>query len=1008
MYNKLDGSPKNSPLNSAQNGQNSQNNHNTKYVLNFDDFANSVPKQLIHGNINAYNRNSLHIIGKEAAQFYNIAVQTLNNIFPQYKHVEFIPGGGTQANRRAILGSVTKNPKFISQGKKRNIILISSIEHTSILNIISTILKDQQYIIISIPCDNNGVISYEELEKLLQIHNENIALVSIMNTNNETGIIQNTEKYAELIHNYKDIIFHSDVSQGVYQLWKQSNETDSSKTPDIVSFSGYKVGGPHYGVILSKYPLLTNEYFGTDDVKSIYILTQIIADNIRNYIQTNSMNGNIKQYIIDKLNEKMKDLQIEYKILTNMDNSVNNAVCLLVYGYQSSVIQQMLSDNDICIGTGSACQSLKSITAGNINNGSHVIKEMGYTPEISFNLLRITWGEKINILEKNDVFNMQINSTKQYEYVNILIDNLFEILKKLKSLVTIPKQIYNYKSIKADKSDKVNHTLKIKTITKTNMYKLKVSIGESYLKGNNRNIFINHLINDINFRFVRDNILTYDSTDVIVKNDHTHITINVNNSHKIIDIIEILKFVPGISLIVPVEYFEFDMESKPEDLINKIYDNVRNIYKSNETKSRSICIRTNLHNKKVFNKSATDMNIMFGQMLVDEFNAPVSLKNPDIEFSIAIYDTYIDISTERYRGLSGLPLKSIGTVDVIITHESYATEAYMRTLLASIKLAKRGVNINIINNMNLTEESIKECGYVDAKVFHDEFMKILRKINPYVIESYDNNYDNLKNKIVVQEGFNHTRLKELGIQYDKYFTSITSHLDIKQVKDELALLGLKFHNIKKENNIYTQGFISMISGGIDSPVATHLINEFALKTHNKLKLIHFATSIDKIDVVKNIRNKINKNLELIVVEFGKLQFEIAKICPENYRTILFKTFMVKIANIIAKQNNLSCVVMGNSIGQVASQTYENLSITDKISELPIYNPLMALSKDEIIELAENKCGTYSESICTGTNDCCVMYLPKHPVLTAEYDIIQKYLNHDMFKNVFDFITVHTV
>jgi thiamine biosynthesis protein ThiI len=136
-----------------------------------------------------------------------------------------------------------------------------------------------------------------------------------------------------------------------------------------------------------------------------------------------------------------------------------------------------------------------------------------------------------------------------------------------------------------------------------------------------------------------------------------------------------------------------------------------------------------------------------------------------------------------------------------------------------------------------------------------------------------------------------------------------------------------------------------------------------------------------------------------------LQHEITKVCDENYRTILFKIFMIKISNEIAKRNNLTTIVMGNSIGQVASQTYDNLIASDKFSDLPIYNPLLGISKCDIIDVAR-QIDTYEDSICTGTNDCCVMYLPKHPVLNAKHHIIKKIV--DIFDNFMDLVVIHKI
>ncbi len=100
--------------------------------------------------------------------------------------------------------------------------------------------------------------------------------------------------------------------------------------------------------------------------------------------------------------------------------------------------------------------------------------------------------------------------------------------------------------------------------------------------------------------------------------------------------------------------------------------------------------------------------------------------------------------------------------------------------------------------------------------------------------------------------------------------------------------------------------------------------------------------------------------------------------------------MTRIACDVANKNGYEFISMGNSLGQVASQTPQNLYVTDKFSNLPIFCPLLGYNKEDIINDAR-KAGTYEHSICNG-NDCCVMYLPKNPTLKASPEYISKVIN----------------
>lgn len=256
-------------------------------------------------------------------------------------------------------------------------------------------------------------------------------------------------------------------------------------------------------------------------------------------------------------------------------------------------------------------------------------------------------------------------------------------------------------------------------------------------------------------------------------------------------------------------------------------------------------------------------------------------------------------------------------------------------------------------------------------------------------------------------------LKDLSKTYNKYITSAVSHMsfaDILGYLNNMYLINIEDHPFEPTQddelggklNSFQNGMLSMVSGGIDSPVSTEIMYRYCQSRGSSIKLLHFSSNVDKVGTVKNIRDKIDCMLELYIVDFSKLQDAITTVCPEKYRTILYKVFMVRIANRIACIEKLRCIIMGNSWGQVASQTCENLYVTDKFSDLPIYNPLLGLSKTQIISQAR-AIDTYNESILTGTNDCCVMYLPKHPVLKADPRIIDEYLTK--FNNFMDMVTI---
>ncbi|AYV81952.1 MAG: tRNA 4-thiouridine(8) synthase, partial [Harvfovirus sp.] len=708
-----------------------------------------------------------------------------------------------------------------------------------------------------------------------------------------------------------------------------------------------------------------DDYTGTPDVANIYSLASIITDHFRT--SRSKIAKEKKTMIINNLTDFCNKQNIKYKFLTNMANSLDNVVSVLFFGFQANMIQQLLSDENICIGTGSAC-------AGQMNSkGSHVIRALGYSSDASFNLIRISWDPNIP-----EDFSPQ------------LTEKLTQILDKMRTFIKIPNVIYGSSSQKYIFEPIKSKEQVINSLVPTHnnipikfLRQIKLSISESYLKGDNRESFIMCLINDIKYRFPES------QWEIINKMTHLKVRFFPDvEDDQVKETIKKFQCIPGISFIEPIYSVFSDVDDPYVSLVNGIGELYR---RSSAGEKKKICIRTGISEKKKFmGHNRHELNVLLGQHLVDNYNAGVDLKHPDIQFNVRIDDSEIDISTENYGGIDGLPLKSGGRAAVIVTFENYQL-----ALLASLQISTRGVNITCYHEQN--------CPIT-------KFSQLLSTINPYAIYSEVAQLEikDVPEDIILFE----TNTDDL-VQYlaslknkDKYVTAIVSHLPEEQVKTDLIrFLGKNDFDFPPSSCVPSPpktklGIISMLSGGIDSPVASSIMYHHCNKTNKSFKLIHFTTNINKITTVKNIRNKLNPAIELFIVDFMKLQDEITKICPENYRTILYKVFMVLITNEIAALNELACVVMGNSWGQVASQTCENLYATEKFSKLALYNPLLGKPKTEITTIAK-KIDTYNESICTGTNDCCIMYLPKHPIIKAKPEIISKYIEkfHDFLKYV---------
>ena len=182
----------------------------------------------------------------------------------------------------------------------------------------------------------------------------------------------------------------------------------------------------------------------------------------------------------------------------------------------------------------------------------------------------------------------------------------------------------------------------------------------------------------------------------------------------------------------------------------------------------------------------------------------------------------------------------------------------------------------------------------------------------------------------------------------------------------------------------------LLSGGIDSPVAGWMI----AKRGVRLTAVHyhsFPYTSDKakekvIDLCRLLTYYCGP-IRLHVVPFTEIQQELYEKCPDGLLTVLMRRFMMRIAEIIAKEDGAQALVTGESIGQVASQTLEALASTDDAVSLPVFRPLIGMDKKEIVEIAE-KINTYETSILP-YEDCCTVFVPRHPVTKPKLDKVRQ-------------------
>lgn len=182
----------------------------------------------------------------------------------------------------------------------------------------------------------------------------------------------------------------------------------------------------------------------------------------------------------------------------------------------------------------------------------------------------------------------------------------------------------------------------------------------------------------------------------------------------------------------------------------------------------------------------------------------------------------------------------------------------------------------------------------------------------------------------------------------------------------------------------------LLSGGIDSPVAGYMV----AKRGVRIEAVHYESfpytserAKEKVISLARILTQYTGPIKLHIVNFTDIQMAIYEKCPEEMLTVIMRRFMMRIAERIARENGGQALITGESIGQVASQTIESLTVTNSSVDMPVFRPLIGMDKIEIMDRAE-KLGTYETSILP-YEDCCTVFVPKHPTTRPKLAAIEE-------------------
>lgn len=275
----------------------------------------------------------------------------------------------------------------------------------------------------------------------------------------------------------------------------------------------------------------------------------------------------------------------------------------------------------------------------------------------------------------------------------------------------------------------------------------------------------------------------------------------------------------------------------------------------------------------------------------------------------------------------------------------------------------------------------------DIERIKDTVLDMVKSESPstFKIETKRSNKNFPNNSIEVNNIIGGHVLRNIdGIKVDVHNPEMLIKVEIR---DESTYIYYKEYNGAGGYPVGTQptGML-MLSGGIDSPVAGYL----AMKRGVKLECVYFEaiphTSLDARNKVIELTRKLceySGSINLHVVNFTKIQEAIYRTCRDDYCITIMRRMMYRIMEKICKTHKGYVIVNGESIGQVASQTLTSMNVINSVTNMPVIRPVACLDKLEIIDIAR-RIDTYETSILP-YEDCCTVFVPKHPVINPRMD-----------------------
>lgn len=356
--------------------------------------------------------------------------------------------------------------------------------------------------------------------------------------------------------------------------------------------------------------------------------------------------------------------------------------------------------------------------------------------------------------------------------------------------------------------------------------------------------------------------------------------------------------------------------------------------------------------------------IKYGELTTKKDNRKSFIKILETNIKNKIKDLYKDITKTMSR--------------MYITYEEQNESEIIKQLTQVFGIH----SIVICDKVNTNEDEIKSKVLEILKEKQFKTFKVSTKRSDKTFPHTSMEFNNIIGGLV---------LKNFNCKVDVHNPELNLEIEIRQEGTFIynkEIKGIGGYPV----GIQGKGLL-MLSGGIDSPVAGYM----ALKRGVNIECLYFEspphTSLNaknKVLKLAEILNNYSGTIKVHVVPFTKIQEEIYKNIPGNYNITIMRRMMYRIAERYAKRRNCKILINGESIGQVASQTLNSMVVINSVTNMPVIRPVACLDKLEIIEISKS-INTYETSILP-YEDCCTIFVPKHPVINPDINTAIEYEN----------------